>query len=120
MRGVVALGPVPGDVGHAGLSSAFVVFCDRWEWGVRTAVRRGGIWPTSCGRPGTLTGRPTALVRTCWRGSSSTSWAIRAGRGHVGDVGAAALPDRRDAGLGRLGAEWADTAGISPTTRGPG
>jgi len=26
---VAALGPAPGDVGHAGLSSTFVAFCDR-------------------------------------------------------------------------------------------
>jgi hypothetical protein len=40
-RGVARLGPMPGDVGHAGLSTAFVAFCNRWEWGVRAAVRRG-------------------------------------------------------------------------------
>src|SRR5690349_10645221 len=39
--GVGALGAVPGDVGHAGLSSVFVQFCDRWEWGLRAVAERG-------------------------------------------------------------------------------
>jgi hypothetical protein len=39
--GVAALGAVPGDVGHAGLSSAFLDFCDRWAWGLRSAAERG-------------------------------------------------------------------------------
>lgn len=40
-RGVVLLGASPGPVGHAELAASFVHFCERWEWGMRAAIRSG-------------------------------------------------------------------------------
>src|ERR1700754_2402874 len=40
-RGITRLAPLPGDVGHTGVSAAFALCCGRWEWGVRAALRTG-------------------------------------------------------------------------------
>jgi hypothetical protein len=109
--GVAALGPVPGDVGHAGLSSGFLVFCDRWEWGVREAVGRGADLASdlraAAGSYGLVdSGGEELLARLVYDvvgdpAEVGDTWA---------DVAAAALPDREMPGWGELGAEWADTA----------
>ena len=110
-RGVVALGPVPGDVGHAGLSSVFLVFCDRWEWGVREAVGRGADLASDLRAAADAYGLvdrngADLLARLVYDvvgdpAEAGDTWA---------EVAAAALPDREMPEWGAVGAEWADTA----------
>jgi len=108
---VAALGPAPGDVGHAGLSSTFVAFCDRWEWGLREAVGRGGE----------LAEELRAAAGAYERGDGDGEHLLaRLVYDVVGDpaepgdtwaeVAAAALPDRDMPEWGAVGAEWADAA----------
>ena len=108
---VAALGPVPGDVGHAGLSSTFVAFCDRWEWGLREAVGRGGELAEELRAAAGAYERGDGdgehlLARLVYDvvgdpGAEGDTWA---------DVRAAVPPDRAPPRWGSLGAEWADTA----------
>jgi hypothetical protein len=108
---VVALGPAPGDVGHAGLSSTFVAFCDRWEWGLREAVGRGGELAeelrAAAGAYERVDGDGEHLLaRLVYDvvgdpAEAGDTWA---------DVAAAALPDREMPEWGAVGAEWAATA----------
>jgi hypothetical protein len=108
---VAGLGPVPGDVGHAGLSSTFVAFCDRWAWGLREAVGRGaelaeelraaaGAYERVDGDGEHLLARLVYDVVGDPSAEGDT-WA---------DVGAAVPPDRELPRWGPLAAEWADTA----------
>jgi len=108
---VAALGPAPGDVGHAGLSSTFVAFCDRWEWGLRAAVGRGaelaeelraaaGAYERVDGDGEHLLARLVYDVVGDPSAEGDT-WA---------DVGAAVRADQELPRWGSLGAEWADTA----------
>jgi hypothetical protein len=111
-RRVAALGPVPGDVGHAGLSCVFVVFCDRWEWALRAAVRRGEDLADELRAAGDTYGHAEGeghdlLARLVDDvvgdpGTVGDTWE---------DVAAAVLPDRRMPDWGELGGQWADTAG---------
>jgi hypothetical protein len=108
---VAPLGPVPGDVGHAGLSSVFVAFCDRWEWGLREAVGRGAEFAAELRAAAGAYARVDGdgehlLARLVYDvvGDPSTdgdTWA---------DVRAAVRPDRELPEWDQLGAEWADTA----------
>jgi hypothetical protein len=110
-RGVAALGLVPGDVGHAGLSSVFLVFCDRWEWGVREAVGRSADLSEELRAAAKAYGRADRdgadlVVRVVYDvvgdpAEVGDSWA---------DVAAAALPNREMPEWGDVGAEWANTA----------
>lgn len=110
-RGVAALGSMPGDVGHPGLSSVFLVFCDRWEWGVREAVGRGADLASDLRAAANAYGLVDSdgedlLARLVYDvvgdpAEAGDTWA---------DVAAAALPDRGMPEWGDLGAEWADTA----------
>ena len=108
---VAALGPVPGDVGHAGLSSTFVVFCDRWEWGLREAVGRCGELAeelrAAAGAYERVEGDGEHLLaRLVYDvvgdpSAEGDTWA---------DVRAAGPPSRERPRWGSLGTEWADTA----------
>jgi len=109
--GVAALGPLPGDVGHAGLSCTFVEFCDRWEWALRAAVRRDEDLADELRAAGDTYGRAEGgghdlLGRLVYDvvgdpGTVGETWE---------DVAAAALPDRRVPDWDDLGRQWADTA----------
>jgi len=108
---VAALGPVPGDVGHAGLSSTFVAFCDRWEWGLREAIARGGELAEELRAAAGAYARAEGegehlLARLVYDvvgdpSAEGDTWA---------DVWAAVAPDREPPRWDLLGAEWADTA----------
>ncbi len=111
-RGVAMLGALPGDVAHAGLSSAFLVFCDRWEWGVRDAVHLGeGLAEdlrTAAAAYGHSDGDgQNLLARLAFDvvgdpGGIGNTWA---------DVVAAAEPDRGMPEWEELGERWSDTVG---------
>jgi hypothetical protein len=110
-RGVAALAGSPGGVGHAGLSTAFVAFCNRWEWGVRAAVRDGEDMADGLRAAGVSYGRADSL---------GEGLLARVALDIVGDPGAptaAATPtdveaaqqlDQRMPDWGRLGGQWAD------------
>ncbi|MBV9922702.1 MAG: hypothetical protein JOY78_17875 [Pseudonocardia sp.] len=110
-RGVAALGLEPGDVGHAGLSSAFLVFCDRWDRGLRDAVRTAAELADDLRSAGTVYGRAdggahSVLARIAFDlvgdpGSAADTWE---------DVGAAVAPDRGMPDWSSLASQWADTA----------
>jgi hypothetical protein len=120
-RGVAQLGPLPGDVGHAALSSAFVVFCDRWEWGVRDAVRLGEELADDLRATGAAYGHADGagtdlLARVVFDvvgdpGGFGDRW---------DDVAAAMVPDRAMPDWGELGRQWADTAGDLADRSWPG
>lgn len=111
-RGVVRLAPMPGDVGHAALNTAFVAFCDRWEWGVRAAVRAGEEMADGLRASGASYGQADGvgqnllarvaldIVGDPAAANTGASWA---------DVMAAAQPDRRQADWAQMGGRWADT-----------
>jgi hypothetical protein len=108
---VAGLGPVPGDVGHAGLSSVFLAFCDRWEWGLREAVGRAAELAEE------LRAAAGAYQRVDGDGEHLLArlvYDLVGDPSRVGDtwadVGAAVLPDRELPEWDELGAEWADTA----------
>ena len=106
---VAGLGAVPGEVGHAGLSSVFVVFCDRWEWEVRATAGRGAELAEEL--------RAAAAL---YRSADGDDLLARLVYDVVGDPGVrgdtwaeAAVAVRPDRGMpewGALGAEWGDTA----------
>jgi hypothetical protein len=107
-RGVAALGPLPGDVGHDGLSCTFLVFCDRWQWALRAAVRHDEDLADGLRVAGDTYGHAEhdLLARFAYDvvgdpGTVGDTWE---------DVAAAALPDRRMPDWGDLGGQWADTA----------
>jgi hypothetical protein len=120
-RGVAQLGSLPGDVGHAGLSSAFLVFCDRWEWGVRDAVHLGVDLADDLRAAGTVYGHADGaghnlLARIAFDvvgdpGGFGDTW---------DDVGASIVLDRRMPNWGELGGQWADTAGDVALRSWPG
>lgn len=106
-RGVAVLGAKPGDVGHAGLSSAFAGFCDRWEWGLRAAVRLGEDLADEVRAAGALYAHTdgSLLARVVFDvvgdpGATGDTWA---------DVTAALVPDQRMPDWGELGGQWVDT-----------
>jgi len=120
-RGVAQLGLLPGDVGHAGLSSAFLAFCDRWEWGVRAAVRLGADLADDLRAAGAAYGHAehagqSLLARIAYDvvgdpGGSGDTW---------DDVGASIVPDARMPNWGDLGAQWAAAAGDVALRSWPG
>lgn len=110
-RGVVTLASLPGDVGHAGLNTAFVAFCDRWEWGVRTAVRSGEDMAEGLRAAGAAYGQADSwgqvlLARVAFDivgdpdGLSADETPA--------DLEAAQRPETRMPEWGRIGQEWAD------------
>jgi len=120
-RGVAALGPQPGDIGHAGLSSAFLAFCDRWDWGLRDAVRMAASLADDLRSAGTAYGHAdggghSLLARIAFdlvgdpRRAADT-WE---------DVGAAVVPDRGMPDWSSLAGQWADTADDLATRSWPG
>nr|WP_223185472.1 hypothetical protein [Streptomyces sp. CBMA152] len=48
-RGFTALELSGLDMGHAGLTSEFKTFCERWEWGVRALVQEGNGFAADVG-----------------------------------------------------------------------
>ncbi len=117
-RGVASLGSLPGDLGHAGLSSAFLVFCDRWEWGVRAAVRLGENLADElrAARVAYMQADDGLLARVAFDvvgdpGTVGDTWA---------DVTASMVPDQALPDWGELGAQWADTARDLVERSGPG
>jgi len=112
VRGVAALGPLPGDVGHAGLSCTFVEFCDRWEWALRAAVRHDEDLADELRAAGDTYGIAEGAGHDLL---ARLVYDVVGDPGRVGDtwedVAAAALPDRRMPDWGDLGGQWADTAG---------
>jgi len=103
------LGPLPGDVGHAGLSATFVVFCDRWEWALRAALRLDEDLADALRAAGDTYGHTEhdLLARFVYDvvgdpGAVGDTWE---------DVAAAAPPDRRMPDWGDVGRQWAGTAG---------
>jgi hypothetical protein len=102
---------VPGDVGHAGLSSTFLLFCDRWVWGVRDAVRTAEDLADELRAAGAAYGRAEGDGE---RLLARIAYDVVGDPSGVGDtwaeVAAAALPDREMPNWAELGAEWVDTA----------
>jgi hypothetical protein len=97
-RGVERLAALPGDVAQAGLSTAFVVFCNRWEWGVRGAVQAGRDVAEGLRAAGVAYGHADG------RGEDLLAWVAY---DLVGDPGGA-------------GGTWADvTASAAPNWRMP-
>jgi hypothetical protein len=108
--GVAALGPVPGDVGHAGLSATFLLFCDRWEWGVRAAVRTCDDLVEELRAAGDAYRRAEGdgedlLARIAYDVVGDPS----AVGGTWADVFSATLPDREMPDWGELGGQWTNT-----------
>jgi hypothetical protein len=112
-RGITRLAPLPGDVGHAGLNAAFALFCGRWEWGVRAAVRTGEDMAEGLRAAGVSYGQAD---------DSGEQLLVRVMADVVGDPGAPDTaasvadlegeqrPEWRMPGWDRLAAQWADTA----------
>jgi hypothetical protein len=121
-RGITRLAPQPGDVGHAGLNAAFALFCGRWEWGVRAAVRTGEDMAESLRAAGASYGQADAvgeqlLVRVVSDVAGDPSAPNTAAS--MADLEGEQGPDWRLPDWNRMGAEWADTgsgvvAGSSP------
>ncbi len=110
-RGVTMLASLPGDVGHAGLNTAFGAFCERWEWGVRTAVRSGedmaeGLRAAGASY-GQADGRGQDLLARVVLDFAGDPDAPTAGATWA-DVEAAQWPDRGMPDWGRVGGQWAD------------
>jgi hypothetical protein len=121
-RGITRLAPLPGDVGHGGLNAAFTLFCARWEWGVRAAVRTGEDMAVGLRAAGASYGRADdigeqLLVRiesdvVGDPGAPNTSTS-------VADLEGEQRPEWRMPDWDRLAAQWAETgnevvAGSSP------
>lgn len=120
-RGVAQLGSLPGDVGHAALSSAFLVFCDRWEWGVRDAVRLGVDLADDLRAAGTVYGHADGAGQSLLARIAFDVVGDPGGFGDTwDDVGASIVPDRRLPDWGELGGQWADTMGDVATRSWPG
>lgn len=102
---------LPGDVGNTGLSSTFVVFCDRWQWALRAAVRSDEDIADELRAAGDTYGHAEGaghdlLARLVYDvvgdpATAGDTWE---------DVAAAAQPDRRMPEWGALGGQWAATA----------
>ncbi len=109
-HGVVRLASMPGDVGHAALSTAFVAFCNRWEWGVRDAVRTGRDMADELRAAAASYGHADEagedlLARVAYDllgdpGAAGDTWA---------DVAASGVPDWRMPDWSELAGRWADT-----------
>jgi hypothetical protein len=110
-RGVAALAALPGDVGHAELSTAFVAFCNRWEWGVRAAVRSGEDMAEGLRAAGASYGQADSMGKDLLArvvldvvGDPGAPTADAT----MADVEATQQLDRRMPDWGRLGSQWAD------------
>jgi hypothetical protein len=109
--GVARLGPMPGDVGHAGLSSAFLVFCDRWEWCVRDAIRVGEDLADDLRAAEAAYGHADGAGRNLLARIAFDLVGDPVGVGETWeDVEASRIPDRGMPDWGDLGGLWADTA----------
>jgi hypothetical protein len=110
-RGVAQLAPSAGDVGHPGLSSAFLLFCDRWEWGVRTGVRVGedlaaDLRATDAAYRHAEGADQNLLARIAFDLAGDP-----AGVGETWeDVATSTVPQRGVPDWDELGGQWADTA----------
>lgn len=109
--GVAQLALLPGDVGHAALSSAFVAFCDRWEWGVRDAVRVGEDVADDLRTSAAAYGHADGAGKNLLARFAFDLVGDPAGVGETwADVGASLVPDRGMPDWGELGGQWADAA----------
>ncbi|HEY0813241.1 MAG TPA: hypothetical protein VGE11_08150 [Pseudonocardia sp.] len=110
-RGVATLSAAPGDVAHAGLSTAFTAFCNRWEWGVRAAVRAGEDMAAGLRAAGASYGRADSvgedlLARVLFDVVGDPG--APSEEATMADVDEAQQPDRRMPDWSRLGGQWAD------------
>jgi hypothetical protein len=112
-RGISTLAGLPGDLGHAGLNTAFVAFCNRWEWGVRAAVRNGEEMADGLRAAGASYGHADSMGEDLLArvvldivgdpGASTTD-------ATVADLEATQQLDMAMPDWSRLGGQWADVA----------
>jgi len=109
--GVAQLAWLPGDVGHAGLASAFLLFCDRWEWGVRAALRVGEELADDLREADASYGHAEGAGQNLLARIAFDLAGDPAGVGETWeDVAASTVPQRGMPDWGELGGQWADTA----------
>lgn len=110
-RGVAQLAGLPGDVGHAELSSAFLLFCDRWEWGVRAAVGVGEDLADELRAADVAYGHAEGAGQDLQARIAADLAGDPAGVGETWeDLAASTVPQRGMPDWDELGGQWADTA----------